>query len=80
MRDASGGWCRYPGGLKERTVQDQLDRNPTEVIRHAVSRMIPKNKLRDVSALSPCALVFCQAVTMEVSLCNGQLFLWLIRQ
>jgi len=37
----------YPGGLKERTVQDQLDRNPTEVIRHAVSRMIPKNKLRD---------------------------------
>lgn len=37
----------FPGGLKQRTVQEQLDRKPEEVIRHAVSRMLPKNKLRD---------------------------------
>ena len=37
----------YPGGLRERTLQEQLDRNPVEVIRHAVKGMIPKNKLGD---------------------------------
>ena len=35
----------YPGGLRERTLSEQLDRDPTEVIRHAVKGMIPKNKL-----------------------------------
>jgi len=36
----------YPGGLKERTVRQQLERKPEEVLKRAVSRMLPKNKLR----------------------------------
>ena len=35
----------YPGGLKERTLREQLDRRPTEVLRKAVKGMLPKNKL-----------------------------------
>jgi large subunit ribosomal protein L13 len=35
----------YPGGLKTRTLREQLDRRPTEVIRAAVKGMLPKNKL-----------------------------------
>ena len=35
----------YPGGLKERTLREQLDRRPTEVIRKSVRGMLPKNKL-----------------------------------
>ena len=35
----------YPGGLKSRTLRDQLDRRPTEVIRTAVRGMLPKNRL-----------------------------------
>jgi large subunit ribosomal protein L13 len=35
----------YPGGLKQRTLREQLDRRPTEVIRTAVKGMLPKNKL-----------------------------------
>jgi large subunit ribosomal protein L13 len=35
----------YPGGLKSRTLREQLDRRPTEVIRKAVRGMLPKNKL-----------------------------------
>ena len=35
----------YPGGLKERTLAEQLDRRPEEVIRKAVKGMLPKNKL-----------------------------------
>ena len=35
----------YPGGLKERTLREQLDRRPTEVIRKAVKGMLPKNRL-----------------------------------
>lgn len=41
--------CRYVGHLKERTLREQMNRDPTEVIRKAVLRMLPKNKLRDVS-------------------------------
>ncbi len=37
----------YPGGLRERTLAEQLARNPVEVIRHSVKGMIPKNKLGD---------------------------------
>ena len=37
----------YPGGLKTRTLREQLDRRPTEVIRKAVKGMLPKNKLAD---------------------------------
>ncbi|KAI4366919.1 hypothetical protein MLD38_022720 [Melastoma candidum] len=37
----------YVGNLKERTLKDQMARDPTEVIRKAVIRMLPRNKLRD---------------------------------
>jgi large subunit ribosomal protein L13 len=35
----------YPGGLRERTLAEQLERRPEEVIRRAVRGMLPKNKL-----------------------------------
>ncbi|XP_038883187.1 50S ribosomal protein L13 isoform X2 [Benincasa hispida] len=37
----------YVGNLKERNLKDQMAKDPTEVIRKAVLRMLPKNKLRD---------------------------------
>lgn len=37
----------YVGHLKERTLKDQMAKDPTEVIRKAVFRMLPKNKLQD---------------------------------
>ena len=36
----------YPGGLKTTTIERMMVKDPTEIIRHAVSGMIPKNKLR----------------------------------
>jgi large subunit ribosomal protein L13 len=35
----------YPGGLKERSLRDQLERQPTEVLRKAVKGMLPRNRL-----------------------------------
>lgn len=35
-----------PGGLKERNLQWMLEHKPEEVIRLAVERMLPKNKLQ----------------------------------
>ena len=35
----------YPGGLRSRTLAEQLARRPEEVIRKAVKGMLPKNKL-----------------------------------
>lgn len=35
----------YPGGLKERTLAEMLERRPEEVIRKAVRGMMPKNRL-----------------------------------
>jgi large subunit ribosomal protein L13 len=35
----------YPGGLRSRTLREQLERRPTEVLRVAVKGMLPKNKL-----------------------------------
>jgi large subunit ribosomal protein L13 len=35
----------YPGGLKERSLREQLERRPTEVLRTAVKGMLPKNRL-----------------------------------
>jgi large subunit ribosomal protein L13 len=35
----------YPGGLRTRTLAEQLDRRPTEVIRSAVKGMLPRNRL-----------------------------------
>jgi large subunit ribosomal protein L13 len=37
----------YPGGLKETVFSQQIAKDPTKVIRHAVEGMLPKNKLRD---------------------------------
>lgn len=37
----------YVGNLKERSLKDQMAKDPTEVIRKAVLRMLPRNKLRD---------------------------------
>lgn len=36
----------YPGGLKERTAQDQFQRAPEKILYEAVYGMLPKNKLR----------------------------------
>ncbi|KAA0258532.1 50S ribosomal protein L13 [Deferribacter autotrophicus] len=36
---------RYLGGLKQRTLQEMLDKKPEEVLRLAVKRMLPKNRL-----------------------------------
>ena len=35
----------YPGGIKERTLGQMLERRPEEVIRHAVKGMLPRNRL-----------------------------------
>jgi large subunit ribosomal protein L13 len=35
----------YPGGLRTRTLREQLDRQPAEVLRKAVKGMLPRNKL-----------------------------------
>ena len=35
----------YPGGLRSRTLREELERRPTEVIRTAVKGMLPRNKL-----------------------------------
>lgn len=37
----------YPGGLKKINFANLLAKNPQEIIRHAVSGMLPKNKHRD---------------------------------
>lgn len=35
----------YPGGLRSRTLEEQLDRRPEEVIRAAVKGMLPRTRL-----------------------------------
>lgn len=35
----------YPGGLRQRTLEEQLERRPEEVIRKAVKGMLPRTKL-----------------------------------
>jgi large subunit ribosomal protein L13 len=35
----------YPGGLRSRTLREQLERRPTEVIRKAVKGMLPRTRL-----------------------------------
>ncbi len=35
----------YPGGLRSRTLREQLDRRPTEVLRKAVKGMLPRTRL-----------------------------------
>ena len=38
----------YPGGITETSLAEQLRKDPTKVIEHAVSGMLPKNKLQAV--------------------------------
>ena len=35
----------YPGGLRSRTLREELERRPTEVLRRAVKGMLPRNRL-----------------------------------
>mmetsp|Transcript_10501 Transcript_10501/g.33950 ORF Transcript_10501/g.33950 Transcript_10501/m.33950 type:complete len:134 (+) Transcript_10501:230-631(+) len=42
MRDAR----RYPGGIKEQTLQQLKDKNPAAPLIKAVERMLPDNRLR----------------------------------
>jgi large subunit ribosomal protein L13 len=35
----------YPGGLRSRSLRDQRERQPTEVLRTAVKGMLPRTKL-----------------------------------
>ncbi|MEG0919325.1 MAG: 50S ribosomal protein L13 [Anaerovoracaceae bacterium] len=35
----------YPGGLREMTFEQLMEKHPTEVVRHAVRGMMPKGKL-----------------------------------
>jgi large subunit ribosomal protein L13 len=35
----------YPGGLRSRTLAEQLQMRPTEVLRKAVKGMLPRNRL-----------------------------------
>lgn len=37
----------FPGGFREETYKQLKARKPEEIIRHAVSGMLPQNKLRD---------------------------------
>ncbi len=37
----------FPGGIKSRTLQEQLDIDATQAVVHAVRGMLPVNKLRD---------------------------------
>ncbi len=36
----------YPGGLKQRTALDLFTKNPVLLVKKAVERMLPKNKLQ----------------------------------
>ena len=38
----------YPGGMRETTLEKMRATKPEEIVIHAVSGMLPKNKLRDV--------------------------------
>lgn len=37
----------YPGGLTETTLQHEMDKDPTKVIKQSIRGMLPVNKLRD---------------------------------
>lgn len=37
----------YPGGMKVRILENEFKKNPRRVLRLAVYRMLPKNRLRD---------------------------------
>ena len=37
----------YPGGLKEKKIKEVFSQNPGEVLKKAVYKMLPKNRLRN---------------------------------
>ena len=37
----------FPGGLRERTLAEQMEIDPTKALEHAIRGMLPVNKLRD---------------------------------
>lgn len=37
----------YPGGFRSETFKDLKEKNPAEIIKHAVRGMLPQNRLRD---------------------------------
>lgn len=37
----------HPGGLRERTMKEQMELDPVKVIEHSIRGMLPVNKLRD---------------------------------
>ena len=38
-------YTRYPGGLKEATAKDWMAKHPDRILRMAVQRMVPRNRL-----------------------------------
>ena len=38
---------QYPGALKETTLREKMEKDPTHALTHAVRGMLPVNKLRD---------------------------------
>jgi large subunit ribosomal protein L13 len=38
-------YTRYPGGLKTVAARDLIDKHPDRILREAVRRMVPRNKL-----------------------------------
>ena len=38
-------WTVYPGGLREESLGDRLESNPEKLIKDAVRRMLPKNRI-----------------------------------
>ena len=38
---------RWPGGLREKNLEEMMKKDSTEVLRLAVYGMIPRNRLRD---------------------------------
>jgi large subunit ribosomal protein L13 len=38
---------QYPGGLKELTMAEKMEKDPTYALYHAIRGMLPVNKLRD---------------------------------
>src|SRR5215208_5463786 len=38
-------YTRYPGGLKEATAKDWIEKHPDRILYKAVQRMVPRNRL-----------------------------------
>jgi len=36
----------YPGGIKDISIREAVDKNPNQILRKAIYNMLPKNKLR----------------------------------